>query len=60
MIFLRRYPIIESRNAQNLNPGRAKKLDRFIVNDCCARLKITMEELGVMNKLECIYNVVEK
>jgi hypothetical protein len=33
-VFLRHYPIIESRNAQNLNPGRASKLDRFIVSDC--------------------------
>ena len=58
--FLRRNPIIASRNAQNRNPGKAKKLKCFIANDCCAKLKITMEELRIMNKAECIYNVDEK
>jgi hypothetical protein len=49
-----------ARKAQYLNPGRAQQLTRFIVNDYFAKLKITMEELGIMNKTECIYNVDEK
>jgi hypothetical protein len=40
--FLRRNPMIESRKAQKLN--------RFIVNDYFAKLKITVEELGIMNE----------
>jgi len=58
--FLRCNPITASRKAQNLNPGRAQKFKCFIVNDYFEKLKITMEELGIMNKPECIYNVNEK
>jgi len=48
--FLRRNPMTESRKAQNLNLGRAQKSNRLIVNDYYAKLKITVEELRVMNK----------
>jgi hypothetical protein len=58
--FLRCNPITAYRKAQNLNPGRAQKLNCFTVNDYFEKLKITMEELGIMNKPECIYNVDEK
>jgi hypothetical protein len=51
--FLRHNPMIAPRKAQNLNPGRAQKLNRFIVNDYVTKLLITMEELGVMNKPQC-------
>jgi hypothetical protein len=57
---LRRNPMIAYRKVQYLDPGRAQKLSRFTVNDCCAKLKITQEELGVINKPECIYKVKEK
>jgi len=36
--FLRRHPMIASHKAQNLNPGKAQKWNRFIVNDYCAKL----------------------
>jgi hypothetical protein len=55
--FLRLNPIIASFKAQNLNHGTDQKLNRFIVNDYFEKLKITMEEIGIMNKPECIYNV---
>ena len=58
--FLCRHSIIASRKAQNRIPGRAQKLSGFIVIDYCAKLRTTMEELGVMNKTECIYNGDEK
>jgi len=58
--YLRRNPMIASRKTQNLNPGRAQKLNRFIMNDYFAKRKITIEELGVMNKPEYIYNADEK
>ena len=41
----------------NLNPGRSQKLNRFVVNVYFAKLKKTMEELGLMSEPECIYNV---
>jgi hypothetical protein len=46
-----------TRKAQNLNPRRAQKLNCFIVTDCFAKLKQTMEKLEVMSEPECIYNV---
>ena len=57
---LQRYHMIASRKVQNLNPGIAQNLNCFIVNDYFAKLKMTMEELGVMNKPEYIYIVHEK
>jgi hypothetical protein len=56
-VFFRRNPMTASRKAQYLNPGRAQKSSRFIVNDYFANLKTTMEELGVMSEPECVYNV---
>jgi len=41
---LRRNHMIAPRKAQNLNPGKAQKSNRFNVNDCFAKPKITMEE----------------
>ena len=49
--------MISSRKGQNLNSGRVQKLN---VNDYFAKLKITMEELRIMNKTECILTVDEK
>jgi hypothetical protein len=49
--------MISSRKTQNLNPGRAKKLNRSIVNDHFAKLKLITEELGAMNKPEYTYKV---
>jgi hypothetical protein len=51
--------MIALRKAQNLNPGIAQNLNCFIVNDFFAKLMMTMEELGVMNKPKGIYNVDE-
>jgi hypothetical protein len=53
-------PITASCKTKNLNHGRAQKLNRFIVNDNSETLSITMDELRVINKPECIYNVNEK
>ena len=36
--FLRRNPVIASHKAQNLNTGRAQKLNHFIVKDYFAKL----------------------
>jgi beta-glucosidase-like glycosyl hydrolase len=57
---LRRNPITASRKAQNLIPGKAQKLKGFVVSDYCAKFRIIMEKLGVMNKREFIYNEDEK
>jgi len=52
--------MIASCKAQNLNPGIVQNLNHFIVDDYFSKLKMTVEELGVMNKPECIYIVHEK
>jgi hypothetical protein len=52
--------MIAAHKAKNLNPGRSQKLNRFFVNDCFVKLCKTMEEIGVVNKPECIYNVDKK
>jgi hypothetical protein len=57
---LLRHPMIAPRKAQNLNPGRAQKLNRFNFNDYCAKFWRIVEELRVMNKPEYIYNSDEK
>ena len=49
-----------SHKAQNLNPGRAQKLYHFIVNDYFAKLQITMEKVGVMNKPGCFMMWMKK
>jgi hypothetical protein len=36
--FLHHHRMVASRKVQNLNPGRAQKLNRFFVNDCFAKL----------------------
>jgi len=48
--FLQCNTMIISHKVQNLNPGRAQKLNCLSVNDYFAKHKITIEKLGVMNK----------
>lgn len=59
-LFLCRHPIISRRKSQNLNPARAQKLNRFIVNDHFEKLKTVMLEIGLMDKPQSIYNIDEK
>lgn len=58
--FLKRNPLIRSRKAQSMNPARAQKLNRFIVNDHFTKLKEILLELDLMNSPEKIFNVDEK
>lgn len=58
--FLKRHDEIRNRKAQNLNPARAQKLNKFIVNDHFNKLKDIMQTLEIMNKPQCIYNMDEK
>ncbi|KAJ8886321.1 hypothetical protein PR048_012532 [Dryococelus australis] len=43
-LFLRRHSNVTSRKSQNLNPARAQKLNRFIVNDHFEKLKTGLGE----------------
>ncbi|KAJ8930755.1 hypothetical protein NQ314_016410 [Rhamnusium bicolor] len=58
--FLKRNPEIRKRKAQGMNPARAQKLNKFIVNDYFEKLKEVLLELDLMNGPERIYNVDEK
>ena len=58
--FLNRHPEITSRRAQNLNPARAQKLNRYIVKDYFDKLGKVLLEHDLMDKPERIYNVDEK
>jgi hypothetical protein len=51
--------MIASRKAQNLSAGRAQKLKRFIVVGHFSKLT-TLEEPGLMDKPERVYNVDDK
>lgn len=58
--FLTRNPSIRQRKAQSMNPARAQKLNRFIVNDYFAKLREVLLELDLMDSPEKIFNVDEK
>lgn len=59
-LFLKRHPDVAPRKSQNLNPARAQKLNRFIVNDYFEKLKTVMTDLDLMQKPQSIYNIDEK
>ncbi|KAJ8964249.1 hypothetical protein NQ314_005025 [Rhamnusium bicolor] len=58
--FLKPNPEIRKRKAQGMNPARAQKLNKFIVNDYFEKLEEVLLELNFMNSPERIYNVDEK
>lgn len=58
--FLQRHPEISPRRAQNMNPARAQKLNKYIVKDYFEKLERVLLELDIMDKPERIYNVDEK
>lgn len=43
-----------------MNAARVQKLNRPIVTDYFRKLKQVIDELGLKNKLQCIYNMGEK
>ena len=59
-LFLQRHPEVRARKAQHMNPGRAMKLNKFIVNDHFSKLRRVLMEKDFMTKPERIYNIDEK
>ncbi|XP_030760298.1 uncharacterized protein LOC115885495 [Sitophilus oryzae] len=55
--FFTRSPQIRKRKAQSMNPARAQKLNRFIVNDHFVKLREILTNLNVMGKPQHIYNM---
>lgn len=59
-LFLQRHPEVRARKAQHMNPGRAMKLNKFIVDDHFSKLRNVLMEKDFMTKTERIYNIDEK
>lgn len=58
--YLQRHPEISKRKAQMMNPGRAMKLNKFIVGDYFEKLQGVMEENSFFNQPRQIFNMDEK
>lgn len=58
--FLARNKHVSKRTAQNLNPARAQKVNRFIVSDYFHKLNDLLLSKNLMGKPESVYNVDEK
>lgn len=58
--FLKRNNKIKSRRTQSINPARAQKLNKCIVEDYFETLKRIFIDLDLMDKSERIYNVDDK
>ncbi|KAJ2951388.1 hypothetical protein O0L34_g13531 [Tuta absoluta] len=59
-LFLKRHPELARRKAQMMNPGRAQKLNKYIVGDHFSKYKSVLDKLGIEHKPENIYNIDEK
>ena len=57
--FFSRHPELSIRRAQNLNPARAQKLNRVIVDDHFCKLESLMDEFDPGDKPNRIYNLDE-
>lgn len=58
--FLKRHPNISQRRAQQLNPARAQKLNRYIVDDYFTKLGSLLDRTGLKHRPEKLYNMDEK
>jgi len=58
--FLKRNRDIAQRSAQHMNPARAQKLNRFIVNDYFDKLEKLLSEMELFDKPDRIFNIDEK
>jgi len=58
--FLKRHPTVSQRKAQNMNPARAQKLNRFIVDDYFTKMERVQTDLQLFDKPNKIFNMDEK
>ncbi|XP_026318758.1 uncharacterized protein LOC113229402 [Hyposmocoma kahamanoa] len=58
--FMKRHPNLSKRKAQFMNPARAQKLNKFIVDDHFSKIKAVYDDLDLKNHPERIYNMDEK
>lgn len=58
--FYKRNPDVAQRKAQSLNPARAQKVNKFVVEDYFQKLKNVLIDLRLINQPQLIYNMDEK
>ncbi|CAH1364933.1 unnamed protein product [Tenebrio molitor] len=58
--FLKENPTVSIRKSQNLNPARAQKLNRYIVEDHFRKLQTVFEDNEIFGKPEKLFNMDEK
>ncbi|KAJ2949421.1 hypothetical protein O0L34_g15337 [Tuta absoluta] len=58
--FLKRHRGLSLRKAQNLNPARAQKMNKVVVGDYFNKLRKVLEDNGLLNSPERIFNIDEK
>ena len=59
-LFMKRWPQLSFRKAQPMNPARAQKLNKFIVNDFYKKLEDALNELNILDRPDRIFNIDEK
>lgn len=59
-LFYKRHPEVARRKSQMLNPARAQKLNRHIVQEYFEKLKNVLIDLNLINQPQLIYNMDEK
>ncbi|KAJ8937876.1 hypothetical protein NQ314_011679 [Rhamnusium bicolor] len=59
-LFRKWNPELSIRKAQNMNPARAQKLNKYIVNDYFTKLESILDKMNLKNKPERIFNMDEK
>lgn len=60
LAFMKRHPNLSKRKAQFMNPARAQKLNRFIINDYFQKLEDVYDEKNLWQTPHRIYNLDEK
>ncbi|XP_045469363.1 uncharacterized protein LOC123677011 [Harmonia axyridis] len=59
-LFYKRHPEVARRKSQMLNPARARKLNRHIVQEYFKKLEEVLTDLNLFNQPQLIYNMDEK
>lgn len=59
-LFFARHPDVARRKAQQMNPARAQKMNKVIVNDYFTKLKSIFTKLELFDKPGNVYNMDEK
>ena len=58
--FMKRNPQLSKRKAQLMNPGRAQKLNKYIVNDYFQKLSDIYQEMDIHQNPQNLFNMDEK